>query len=85
VPAQRRIKPGISQGANFSSPSRQDRIQIVSVREVSIVDLYAAEAYLVQAMPNELNSEIEKIVKMMSPMIQPFSVICLKANDEFSR
>jgi len=40
---------------------------------------------LVQAMPNELNSEIEKIVKMMSPMIQPFSVICLKANDEFSR
>jgi hypothetical protein len=57
----------------------------VSVREVSIVDLCAAEAYLVQAMPNELNSEIEKIVKMMSPMIQPFSVICLKANDEFSR
>ena len=85
MPAQRRIKPGISQDANFSSPSRQDRIQIVSVREVSIVDLYAAEAYLVQAMPNELNSEIEKIVKMMSPMIQPFSVICLKANDEFSR
>jgi hypothetical protein len=39
----------------------------------------------VQAIPNELNSEIEKIVKMIRPMIQPFSVICLKANDEFSR
>ena len=85
MPAERRTKPGIAQGSNVSSPSKQDKIQIVSVLEVSIVDLCAAEAYLVQAIPNELNSEIEKIVKMIRPMIQPFSVICLKANDEFSR
>jgi len=40
-----------------------ERIQIVSVLDVSMVDLYAEDAYLVIAIPNELKQAIDKMLK----------------------
>jgi hypothetical protein len=37
---------------------------MITVREVSIVDLWAADAYLVVAIPKELNAAIEQIDTM---------------------
>lgn len=85
VPKASKMNPGISRATNFSSPSRQERIQMVRVREVSIVDLWAAEAYFVIAIPNELKQAMHIIVKMTSMIMIWFSCICLNANAEFSR
>jgi hypothetical protein len=66
------MNPGISKAIKGSSPNKHDIIQIVSVREVSIVERYAADAYLVQAIPKELKQAMQKIVIQISPTIIPF-------------
>lgn len=54
-------------------------IQIISVLEVSIVERCAAEAYLVVMIPQTLKIAIEAAIMKASPIITPFSDICLKA------
>jgi hypothetical protein len=63
------------QGSNVSRPSRQLKIQMRRVREVSIVDLWAAEAYLVVAIPKELKAAIEQIEIKNSQIIRWLSAI----------
>jgi len=69
------MKPGISHGFQVSSPRRTEKIQIKNVREVSMVDLWAAEAYLVVAIPDELKNAIEKIVRTTRKRMCQFLVI----------
>ena len=53
----------MAQGWNYSPRRSTDKIQIVKVLEVSMVDRWAAEAYLVQAIPNELKQAIDRMLK----------------------
>ena len=69
----------IAYHSNVSNLSRQDMIQIISVLEVSIVERCAAEAYLVVMIPQTLKIAIEAAIMKASPIITPFSDICLKA------
>ena len=57
-------KPISSSGKKVSHPKYRETIQINNALEVSIVDLYAAEAYLVIATPVALNIAIETIIKI---------------------
>ena len=52
----------MDQGKNASSRNQQLHAQIKIVREVSIVERWAAEAYLVVAIPKTLKQEIEQII-----------------------
>lgn len=63
MPKARHTKPRIAQGWNYSPRRSTDKIQIVKVLEVSMVDRWAAEAYLVQAIPKELKHAIDMILK----------------------
>lgn len=54
-------------------------IQMISVLEVSIVDRWAAEAYLVVIIPQTLKMAIEAAIMKARPIIAPFSDIYLKA------
>jgi len=60
-------------------------IQITKVRDVSIVDLCAADAFFVVAIPNILKQAIEMITPIDSRMIIPLAPICEKAKAESSR
>lgn len=72
MPQTSKIKPGISNATKLSRPSARDIIQIKNVRDVSIVERYAAEAYLVVAIPVTLKPAIEHIVKIKSKITMPF-------------
>jgi len=65
VPKTSMMNPGISRGIKGSWKIKQLKIQIVSVREVSIVERCAAEAYLVQATPQALNKAIHMVKLIM--------------------
>jgi len=58
------MKPTIDQGRNASPRKAQLQIQIKMVRDVSMVERWAAEAYLVVAIPNTLKQEMEQIIPM---------------------
>jgi len=58
------MKPTIDQGRNASPRKEQLQIQIKMVRDVSMVERWAAEAYLVVAIPNTLKQEMEQIIPM---------------------
>jgi len=62
-----------------------ERIQIVSVLDVSMVDLYAEDAYLVIAIPNELKQAIDKMLKNVCTIKIVLSFIWVKPNAEFSK
>ena len=60
VPTARKTKPIMDHGWNSSPRKVQLQTQIRMVLEVSMVDLWAAEAYLVVLMPKTLNREMEQ-------------------------
>ena len=60
-------------------------IQMIRVRDVSIVALCAADATLVVVIPHTLKQAIESIIPSESQMIVQLSCICAKAYDEFSK
>jgi len=72
VPITSKTNPGIHQGSKGSRWSKQLNIQMSRVREVSIVDLWAAEAYFVVAIPNELKAATERVDKANSTIIIGF-------------
>ena len=60
-------------------------IQMISVRDVSIVALCAAEATLVVVMPQTLKQAMDTIIPSESQMMVQLSYICANAYEEFSR
>lgn len=85
VPITSKMNPGISHHTGGSSPREIDKIQMVSVREVSIVERWAADAYFVMAIPVELNKAIDKIVRKKRKIIMVFWPIYHQAYAEFSK
>jgi len=63
VPNTRMMNPANSPIRNFSLPAARKTIQINKVLHVSIVDLRAAEAYLVIITPVALNPAIERMLQ----------------------
>lgn len=63
VPNTRMINPASSPIRNFSLPARRNTIQISKVLQVSTVDLWAAEAYLVIITPVALNPAMERMLQ----------------------
>jgi hypothetical protein len=60
---------------NGSPSSKQMKIQTRSVREASIVERYAAEAYLVVAIPQQLKQATDKMLTIVSITSHLFSRI----------
>lgn len=71
VPNARITNPGISHATKGSSLSRHETIHMRIVLDVSTVDLYAADAYFVTAMPSELKNAISITVKTTKVTIKP--------------
>ena len=70
------MNPIIDQGSQGDPIKRQLTTQITTVREVSMTDLCAAEAYLVVAIPKLLNAAIEQMLIIVSTIIIGLSAIC---------
>jgi len=64
VPKTRRKKAKSSPQLNCSVPTSKLMTQMKSVRHVSIVDRYAADAYFVMDTPQALKDEIETMIPM---------------------
>jgi hypothetical protein len=79
------MKPGIAQATKGSSRNRHEITQISKVLDVSMVDLYAADAYLVVAIPKQLKNVIEKQLSITSIIRIGLFCIYQNAKDEFSR
>jgi hypothetical protein len=84
VPATKRIKPKSCSQLNVSCLTPgilivKKNIQIRTVLEVSIVDLYAADAFLVTATPKALKDAILKQIRTLNRIMVPFSPKSLKA------
>ena len=78
-------KPMMDCQWKVSKPSHTDIAQMITVLEVSMVERWAAEAYLVVVMPQTLKMAIDDIIPSESQMIVLSAPICLKAYAEFSR
>ena len=85
MPNARETNPRIAHGWKTSPSRSTDKIQMVRVLDVSIVERCAAEAYFVHAIPNELKHAIDMILKKVCIIRAGLSFICVKANAEFSR
>lgn len=77
-------KPIIDKGRKASPRKAQLQIQIKIVRLVSIVERWAAEAYLVVAIPNTLKQEMEQMIPRYCTIITGFSAIYFMAKAESS-
>ena len=76
VPLARMTKPISDQGYHGCSLNKALSIQISTVREVSIVDRWAAEAYFVVAIPKLLKAAMEQIERTVSTIIIGRLIIC---------
>lgn len=74
----------MDQGKKASPKKAQLIIQIKIVRDVSIVERWAAEAYLVVEIPKTLKQEMEQIIPQYQPIIAGLSAICFMAKAESS-
>ena len=84
VPKTSRKKAKSSPQLKASAPVARLITQMNSVRQVSIVDRWAAEAYFVIETPVALKHEIDKIMPMDINVSCQYSPSCLKASTEFS-
>ena len=75
VPKTNMKNPGMQKSMNGSPSSKQMKIQTRSVREASIVERCAAEAYLVVAIPQQLKQATDKMLPIVSITSHLFSPI----------
>ena len=70
--------PMMDQGSQGAPINKQLRTQMTTVLEVSIVERWAADAYLVVAIPKLLKAAIEQILPAVYKIRILLSTICWK-------
>lgn len=85
VPEIRNRKPRSYHGRNSSQPMAREAAQMRTVLEASIVDLYAAEAYLVTETAVVLKEAIEHMSETEKRIKAGYCPYCSKAKRVFSR
>ena len=72
VPNTSKTKPGMAYQWKSSPRNQQEQIQMSKVRDVSMVERWAAEAYLVTAIPKELKQAMEAMIPKLWATSHPF-------------